>query len=233
MSRYKPYPKYKDSGIEWLGEVPEHWEVRRNRFAFNFSKGLTITKENLTDDGIPCISYGEIHSKYGFEFNPHKNALKCVAMEYLDSSENCLLNKGDFVFADTSEDYEGAGNFSYLSEDVQTFAGYHTIIARLSENINPRFCAYVFDSAAHRAQIKTAVKGIKVFSISQAILKDASSWFPTLEEQNSIVKHLDTKTAKIDTLIQKAKQAIELLKERRTALISAAVTGKIDVRDAL
>lgn len=224
MSRYQPYPNYKESGVEWLGRVPEHWEIKRNRFIFHFSKGLTITKENLQDDGVPCISYGEVHSKYGFEFNPRSNALKCVSEDYLRSSKNCLLHKGDFVFADTSEDYEGAGNFSYLNEDFQTFAGYHTIIARASSDVNPRFCAFVFDSAAHRAQIQTAAKGIKVFSISQAILKDASSWFPPLTEQTAIAEFLDRETAKIDTLIAKQERMIDLLNEKRSALISHAVT---------
>lgn len=226
-----PDAPMKDSGVAWLGDVPVHWETRRNRFIFKFSKGLTITKADLLEEGIPCINYGEIHSKYGFEFNPINNPLKCVSMDFIESSNECLLNEGNFVFADTSEDIEGSGNFSLLNKDERTFAGYHTIIAKAQADICSKFFAYVFDSNSFRTQIQTSVKGVKVFSISQAILKDASVWFPKLDEQTTIANFLDTQTAKIDTLISKAKSAITLLQERRSALISAAVTGKIDVRE--
>ena len=226
---WQPYEAYKPSGVEWLGDVPEHWEVKRNRFVFVFSKGLSITKENLQEDGIPCINYGEIHSKYGFEFNPTDNELKCVAKEYSDAFGNCLLNEGDFVFADTSEDYEGSGNFSYLNQGEPAFAGYHTIIARPLTAVNSRFFAYVFDSVPHRLQIQITVKGVKVFSISQDVLKDIYSWMPSLGEQTTIVEFLDQETARIDAIIRETERSIELLKEHRSALITAAVTGKIKV----
>ena len=224
-----PNAPMKPSGVEWLGDVPEHWEVKRNRFVFVFSKGLSITKENLQEDGIPCINYGEIHSKYGFEFNPTDNELKCAAKEYSDAFGNCLLNEGDFVFADTSEDYEGSGNFSYLNQGEPAFAGYHTIIARPLTAVNSRFFAYVFDSVPHRLQIQITVKGVKVFSISQGVLKDIYSWMPSLGEQTTIVEFLDQETARIDAIIRETERSIELLKEHRSALITAAVTGKIKV----
>ena len=72
---------------------------------------------------------------------------------------------------------------------------------------------------------------MKVFSITQAILKDAKVWLPDIGEQKSIVNLLDKKTQRIDSLITKATQSIVLLKEKRTTLISSAVTGRIDVRE--
>jgi len=226
-----PNVPMKDSGVEWLGDVPEHWEVVKNKYIFTFSGGLTITRQNLQDEGVPCISYGEIHSRYGFSFDPVINPLKFVSEDYLESRPQALLNKGDFVFADTSEDYEGAGNFSYLSSTAPVFAGYHTVIARLIERHNPAYLAYMFDSQAHRAQIQTAVSGIKVFSVTQSILKNTLVWLPHLEEQTEIARFLDQETTKLDALITEAQHAISLIKERRSALISAAVTGKIDVRN--
>ena len=226
-----PNAPMKDSGVEWLGEVPEHWTVLKNRHIFSFSKGLSITKENLQESGIPCVSYGEIHSKFGFEFNPEFDDMKYVSEEFLVTSKNCLLNNGDFIFADTSEDFEGSGNFSYLNSQSQVFAGYHTVIARLKSQQNPRFFAYVFDSNAHRKQIQTQVKGIKVFSITQGILKDIYSWQPPIHEQDLIVEYLDRECKKITLLKEKQKQLIEKLKEYRASIISHAVTGKIDVRE--
>lgn len=224
LNKYQAYPEYRDSGVEWLGEVPSHWRVSKPRYMFNFGKGLTITKENLQDDGIPCINYGEIHSKYGFEVSPKIHPLKCVDEKYLKDNSGSLLLKGDIIFADTSEDIDGSGNFSQLISDNIVFAGYHTIIAKPLNRKNWRFYAYLLDCKELRTQVRHAVKGVKVFSITQAILRGLSVWLPTDDEQSKIADFLDHETAKIDNLIEKQQQLIELLKEKRQAVISHAVT---------
>ena len=220
----------KDSGIEWLEEIPEHWEIKKLKNIFNTGKGLTITKENLTDEGIPCVNYGEIHSKFGFELDTKIHKLKCVGFDYLDSDERSLIKFGDFVFADTSEDINGAGNFTYLKSNEKTFAGYHTVTLKPFEKIESRFFAYKFDSTIFRTQIRQSVKGIKVFSITQSILKNVNVWIPPVKEQLQIIDFLDIETNRIDTIISKTNQEIELLKEYKIALISEVVTGKVDVR---
>ena len=220
----------KDSGVDRIGEIPEHWEVRKLRFDFNLSKGLTITKENLTDEGVFCLNYGEIHSKYGFEVNPLVHKLRCVSEEYLLTNSNSLLNDGDFVFADTSEDLEGSGNFTYLNSSETVFAGYHTVIARPKKNIESRFFAYEFDSPNFRNQVRTKMKGVKVFSITQSILKDLTLWIPPYKEQIEITEYLDIRTSKIDQVIVLKQQEIEKLKEYKTVLIDNVVTGKVRVR---
>lgn len=224
MAKYKAYPEYKDSGVDWLGEIPRHWELSKLRYNFAFGKGLTITKENLRDEGIPCVNYGEVHSKYGFEVDPRVHSLKCVDEKYLKDNGNSLLLNGDIVFADTSEDLDGSGNFTQLISDARVFAGYHTIISRPLRRDNARFYAYLLDCQELRTQVRTAVKGVKVFSVTQAILRNLSIWLPSEKEQNSIAAFLDHETAKIDNLIEKQQQLIELLKEKRQAVISHAVT---------
>lgn len=224
MSQLPRYESYKESGVQWLGEIPSHWKLIKNKFIFKFSKGLTITKENLIDEGIPCVSYGEVHSKYGFEVDPLKHDLKGVPEIYLETDPNALLKKGDFIFADTSEDIKGSGNFTYLNSDVPTFAGYHTVTAKMSICNNPRYLAYVFESDAHRNQVRTLIKGVKVFSITQAILKNTFVWLPSLDEQKIIVDFLDKRLAQVDALIAKQETLLEKLAEQRVALISHAVT---------
>lgn len=221
--------RVKPSGVEWIGEIPEGWEVKRLRSVFSFSKGLTITKENLQDEGIPCINYGEIHSKYGFEVNPEIHPLKCVSQEYLNANTNALLNKGDFIFADTSEDLDGSGNFTHLNFEGTIFAGYHTIIGRPKSSRNSRFLAYVLHSLPFRIQVRTRMKGVKVFSITQSILKDLSCWFPDENEQRTIVEYLDVEITKIERAMTLQVLQIEKLKELKSSLIDAAVTGKIKV----
>ena len=224
-----PDVKMKDSGIEWLREIPEHWEVKRFGFLFSFSRGLPITKENLKKEGTPCISYGEIHSKCGFEVNPDKDVLLCVNEEYLTSSKKSLLKRGDFVFSDTSEDIKGSGNFIYLNSDKPTFAGYHTIIAIPKEFISHRFVAYFFESLPFRNQIRCKVTGIKVYSTTQSILKSTFVLLPPPPEQLLIANHLESECTRINAKVEKTKKLIALLTEYRTTLISEAVTGKIKV----
>lgn len=224
-----PKKKMKDSGVEWIGEIPEEWEVMKFRFVFNLSKGLTITKQNLQDVGIPCVNYGEIHSKYGFDVDPLINDLQCVDEGYLLSDPNSLLKRGDFIFADTSEDIEGSGNFTYLNSDEKTFAGYHTIIARTKFDINSRFLAYSFDSISFRNQIRKRMNGVKVYSITQSKLKETSVWLPSPIEQEQIVEYLDKACAKYDESITLQQSQIEKLKEYKATLIDGAVTGKIKV----
>ncbi|WP_253644702.1 restriction endonuclease subunit S [Vibrio sp. Y42_MX_L11] len=222
--RYKAYSEYKDSGVKFAPKIPSHWTVSKVNYISTFGRGLSITKANLEDEGIPCVSYGEVHSKYGFEVDPNKHSLKCVNPAYLETSAFALLSKGDFVFADTSEDIEGSGNFTQLVCDETLLAGYHTIVVRPDISNYYRFIAYLFDSNEFRTQIRDAVKGVKVFSITQAILKNANVWLPEYEEQQKIANFLDHETAKIDTLITKQEKLIELLKEKRQAVISHAVT---------
>ena len=225
-----PNVPMKDSGVEWIGDIPEHWEIIRFRNAFRFNKGLNITKENLNDEqGILCLNYGEIHSKYGFEFIPNVHPLKFVDESYLKNNQKSLLNDGDFVFADTSEDIEGSGNFSYINGQDLVFAGYHTLIAKPKINFNSRFIAYVLDSSAFRNQVRLRVKGVKVFSITQAILKTTFIWLPTEQEQNEIVKYLDEKMQKFNNAKIAYQIQIDRLKEYKNILINQAVTGKLKI----
>ncbi len=225
---FEKYDAYKDSGVEALGKIPNDWEVLRFRDICEFGKGLNITKENLEDVGIPCVNYGEVHSKYGFEVNPEIHQLKCVSENYLKSSPKSLLRYGDFVYADTSEDIDGSGNFTYLNSHQITFAGYHTVIVRPKNNINVRFLAYVFDSLSFRNQIRKAVKGVKVYSITKSILKDTNIWLPDFNGQYEISQFLDKKTSEIDQAIAIKEQQIALLNERKQIVIQKAVTQGLD-----
>lgn len=225
---FKKYNAYKDSGVEWLGEIPSDWDTLRFRDICDFGKGLNITKENLEDTGIPCVNYGEVHSKYAFQVNPEVNSLKCVSEKYLRSSPKALLRYGDFIFADTSEDIEGAGNFTYLSSHEMTFAGYHTVIVRPKNNINVKFLAYLFDSLSFRNQVRKVVKGVKVYSITKSILKDTKIWLPDVDHEYKISEFLDQKTSQIDQAITIKEQQIALLNEHKQIVIQKAVTQGLD-----
>ena len=122
------------------------------------------------------------------------------------SSKKSLLKRGDFVFADTSEDIIGSGNFTYLNSDIPTFAGYHTIIAIPICKFIHRYIAYFFESLSFRNQIRCKVTGTKVYSITQAILKSTFVIFPPFSEQEIITQFIETECSRVDTKISKAKK---------------------------
>lgn len=198
----------------------EEWGLKSLRHLGRFRKGLSITKADLLDEGIPCLNYGEVHSRYPFEVNQDIQPLKCVDPIYNETNRGASVSSGDFVFADTSEDFEGVGNFTLVTGESPLFAGYHTIIYSLRSEVNPRFLAYSLDSLPFRTQLRLSVKGIKVFSITQEILRGARVLLPSIDQQRSIANLLDEETARIDTLIAKKTRFIELIKERIVALAS-------------
>ncbi|MCU8086288.1 restriction endonuclease subunit S [Shewanella sp. SM21] len=222
--KYVAYPEYKDSGVGFLNKLPFSWGIKKVNYLFSFGRGLNITKANLEDSGVPVVNYGEVHSKFGFEINPDIHNLKRVSEDYLKTTPAALLQNGDFVFADTSEDLDGAGNFTQFVGNGLLFAGYHTVVLRPNDGNVSRYLAYAFESTECRNQIRLAVKGVKVFSITQSILKDVMLPMPPPEEQIIIAAFLDYETARIDQLIAKQQRLIELLKEKRQAVLSHAVT---------
>jgi type I restriction enzyme S subunit len=213
--------------------MPKNGEQIRFRNIFSMFKGLNITKANLVESGIPCVSYGQIHSKYGFEVIPEIHILPFVNESYLSTNQSSLMKYGDFVFADTSEDIAGSGNFTYVNGQMPVFAGYHTIIARTHSIQNYRYLAYYFDSLQFRRQIQQSVNGVKVFSITRSILKNTLITIPTEDEQKAIVESLDGKCLYYNKLVNKITVEINLLQEYRARLVSDVVTGKMDVRNII
>ena len=223
----KRYSEYKDSGVKWIGMIPEHWKIEPFGRHFSYGKGLPITKADLVSEGVAVISYGQIHSKLNIGTTMDDCLLRYVDPKYIETNPQCLLNKNDFVFADTSEDIEGCGNFAFNDRNESIFAGYHTIIVRPIDILHPKYYAYLFQSKKWKSQVQTLVNGVKVFSISRGILKKASLLIPTYTEQQEIVTYLDTKVAKIDEYISIAEKKIAALEELKQTIIAEAVTRGI------
>lgn len=219
----KKYERYKDSGVEWLGEIPEHWKVMMLKNLFSFNKGLSITKSDLVENGTPVISYGQIHSKANTGTTVGESLLRYVPSSFTLCNENSLTQIGDFIFADTSEDLEGCGNCVYIDKDG-IYAGYHTIILRSKKIENNKFLSYLFLTDLWRNQIRSSVNGVKVFSITQTILSQTSIILPTVSEQEQIVKFLDSKTNIIDSIISEKQSLIDDLQGYRMSIITEAVT---------
>ena len=222
----------KDSGIRSINDIPKHWEIYKIKSFFKFGKGLNITKEHLVESGIPVISYGQVHSKENTGTGLSNDLFRFVPETYLKNQKS-LVNKGDFIFADTSEDLKGVGNAVFIDKQSTIFAGYHSIILRNKVNsyIFLRYLSFLFISDAWRQQLRTLVTGVKVYSINKKLLKEAIIFKPTEYEQKIIVEYLENKCKNYDKIIKNKENIIQKLEEYKKSLISFAVTGQIDVRD--
>lgn len=216
----------KDSGVEWIDKIPKEWKIAPLKTLFSFGKGLPITKDNLTESGIAVISYGQIHAKWNSGVTTHRELFRFVGKEYLDTNATSLVKKGDFILADTSEDKDGCGNCAYIDKDEMIFAGYHTIILRSLCGSENRYFAYLFLTDSWRSQIRKAVSGVKLFSISKRILASCSVIVP--DNFQNIVTFLDKKITQIDALIANQQTQIEKLKAYKQSLITEVVTKGLD-----
>ena len=210
--------------MQWLKEIPSHWEVAPFARHFSYGKGLPITKADLTQEGVAVISYGQVHSKLNKGTTISDELVRFVSPNYMESHPQCLLNKGDFVFADTSEDIEGSGNFAFNDYTDSIFAGYHTVVAKPKDLPYPKYHAYLFQSLNWKSQIQSLVNGVKVYSIGKGHLKKSYLLLPPLAEQEKIVKYLDGKTSKIDAYVADTEKEIQLLQELKQKTIAEAVT---------
>ena len=219
----------KDSGVEWIGEIPEGWVVLPFKQMYQLGKGLSITKADLVEQGVPVVSYGQIHSKSNTGTTIKDELIRYVPTSFLENSKDALVKIGDVIFADTSEDLEGCGNCIYVDRDMTLFAGYHTIIASNRSGSFSRYLPYLFKTDCWRMQIRAVVNGVKLFSVPQKTLAATSIILPPLSEQQQIADFLDSKCAEINELIAIKQQKIEALKEYKKSVIFEYVTGKKEV----
>ena len=206
-TKYKPYPQYKSSGVEGLGDIPEKWEIWKYGHLFLSSMGETILREDLIDDGkIPVYSATEENVNFG----------------YVDSA-SVILNKGDLVIPARGNSIGNVKLVDKLSTTTQT-----TIYSKLikKSKIDVRYVLYLLAGLKNIYFFfdRTAIPQITVDQVQNNDL-----CIPSLIEQETIADFLDRETTKIDGIIKKVETQIEKLQEYRQALISNAVTGKIKV----
>ena len=223
-----PNAPMKDSGVEWIGKIPKIWNIDRLKYFFKFFKGLQITKADLIENGCPVISYGQIHSKSNTGTTVNQELIRFVSDDYTTQTES-LTHYGDIIWADTSEDYDGIGNSVFIDENRNIFAGYHTIITKPTFNTITKYFAYLFQTDIWRSQLRKQASGIKVFSVTQKMLKNCNILIPPLSEQEAIADYLDDKCAQIDSVIKDKETQLETLAAYKKSLIYEYVTGKKEV----
>lgn len=221
-----PNVPMKDSGVDWIDEIPSRWGVKRFKELFSIDKGLSITKADLTIDGAQVISYGQIHSKRNKSYKIDNRLIRYVNSEFAKQYSKSLVKIGDFIIADTSEDIAGSGDFVF-NDMYDTYAGYHTIILRAKNDyILGKFIAFLMMSDYWKRQIQSRVSGVKVYSISARILSKTTFLIPSETDCHNIVHFLTKRMSLIDKDILNKQRKIELLRSYHQSIIYEYITGK-------
>ncbi|ATA22475.1 restriction endonuclease subunit S [Gibbsiella quercinecans] len=217
----------KDSGVEWLGEVPDHWAIKPLRYLGDCQNGINIGAEAF-GSGFPFVSYGDAYKNRVLP----DNGSGLVQSTAEDRKKYSLL-RGDVLFTRTSETIEEIGFASACIKSIENacFAGFLIRFRPESSDLCVEYSKYYFSNQLLRIFFTKEMNLITRASLSQDLLKMMPVVIPPVDEQEKIAELLDNISEKFDQLQLLGEEQIKYLQERRTALISAAVTGKIDVRD--
>ena len=223
MSHYKPYPVYKDSGVEWLGRVPEHWQLRRLKHMARFSGGGTPARDNpeFWSGDIPWVSPKDMKSEL------ITGAEECITAAGLSGSSSSMVPAERVLMVVRSGILKHTIPVAINSVPVALNQDMKAIWLDTDYLSSPFFMRWV--QGLNDDLLKVWLKqGATVESIEQDYLSDTLIPVPSVSEREQIVQRLDRETARIDALIEKKTRFIELLREKRQALITHAVTKGLD-----
>ncbi|MBD9454054.1 restriction endonuclease subunit S [Rhizobium sp. RHZ02] len=221
------YPEQDEAGIEWLGRLPRHWSVQRLKHVCSVFPSNVDKKSYDGDPQVLLCNYTDVY--YNDRITPHLPFMSATATS--EQIEKFSLRAGDVIITKDSESADDIAIPAYVPQDLPgVICGYHLSMLRPLQGTCGAFVKWLFDSQFVKANVAVRANGLTRVGLGQYALDNLEIPFPPLAEQTEIAAFLDRETAKIDALVEEQKQLIELLQERRAALISAAVTGKIDVR---
>jgi type I restriction enzyme S subunit len=212
MNRYE---SYQDSGIQWLGEVPAHWEIKRLKFLGDIVLGLTYSPENITneDNGILVLRSSNIQDgKLKFDDNVFVNSIVPKKM---------LTTEQDILICSRNGSRSLIGKCALIEKQGlnQTFGAFMTIY----RSPYRKFIYYTLNSEIFKSQLGYFLTST-INQLTTQVLGNFNIAFPPLPEQTAIANYLDNKLGEIDALISKQETLLEKLAEQRTAIITQAVT---------
>lgn len=212
-----PNTPMKDSGIQWIGKIPEHWDTTKLKYMGESRNGLTYSPNDVTDSGVLVLRSSNIQdSRLAFDDNV-----------YVEKAPDFLrMHKGDLLICSRNGSISLVGKCAYIPEDMDAVFG--AFMLRYRPNKPNRFVYYVVQDAIRNYKAFYATSTVNQLTVD--IFGNMQVSLPPLSEQQAIVKYLDKKTNEIDAALKQIDTQIADLQAYRTALISEAVTGKIDVR---
>jgi len=214
----KPYPIMKDSGVPWLGQVPEHWEVTPIARIGQLFKGRGGSKEDEETSGVPCVRYGDLYTRHEFFINSTKAFVSPDR-----ASAYTPIRYGDVLFAASGETMEDIGRSAVNLLDGDAVCGGDVILLRPGRDMNPRLLGYAADAPSSRHQKATMGRGYTIVHIYESELKRLALAIPPLAEQVAIVRFLDRADIRIRRYITAKQKLIKLLEEERQVITERAV----------
>jgi type I restriction enzyme S subunit len=217
-----PNAKLKPSGIEWLGDIPENWEVKKLKYLINkIGDGLHGTPSYVDSSNYYFINGNNIgNGKINLKVNP-----KCVSEEEYLANKKSLSNNTILMSINGT-----IGNLAFYNNEL-VMLGKSVAYIDCNGIVDKEFVYFFLESEAAKNYINQELSGSTIKNLSLYTIHNLSIPFTNIEEQKTIVKHIQTEQKRIDTIITKTEQEIELMKEHKTALISEVVTGKVDIRE--
>ncbi|KAA0976131.1 restriction endonuclease subunit S [Pseudomonas sp. ANT_J28] len=223
-----PAAKMKDSGVEWLGDVPEHWAVKRLRLIASVQTGIAKGKDN-TDKETVQVPYLRVANVQDGYLDLEEVSTIHIPTKDLD---RYLLQKGD-VLMNEGGDFDKLGRGHVWHGEVEPCIHQNHVFAVRPNQVQPQWLnTFTSSKAAQFYFMGRSKQSTNLASISSTNLMELSVPVPSDAEQHEILGALSDMTTRLDTLITKTELSLTLLKERRSALITAAVTGQIDLREA-
>jgi type I restriction enzyme S subunit len=222
----KSYSSYKPSGVAWLGNIPSHWTIGRLKFSAT-SRTSNVDK-HTKDDELPVelCNYVDV---YNNEFiTSELTFMKASATE--PEIERFEIKKGDVLITKDSESWDDIAVPAVVAEDLGgVLCGYHLAIIRsLPSKFHAGYLFRLFCSEMLNYQFKIEANGVTRFGLPTAAIDNALLLRPPLHEQEMIADYIDRETARIDALIGKKRRLLDLLEEKRLALITQAVTKGLE-----
>lgn len=218
----------KSSGIEWLGDIPEHWEEKNlSQISRVILSGLD-KKSYENQKSVLLCNYVDVYKND--YITKELDFMKATASD--EEINNLTLLKGDIIITKDSESWDDIAVPSYVSDELKNvLCAYHLAIIRTKdESVNPEFLYSAFLSQYVSVQYKLKAKGVTRYGLSYQSIRDIKIFVPSLYEQEEIITLIRETMQKVDKAIQKIQREIDLITEYRNSLISDVVTGKVDVR---
>ena len=213
-----PNVEMKQSGVEWIGDVPKHWEVMPLKFTGTFGNGLTYSPKDVVDNGILVLRSSNIqNSSLSFEDNVYVSKV----------SRDLLVNKGDIIICSRNGSAALVGKSAFVDKELNATFG--AFMMRYIPNIEKKYGFYLFQTAI--GQYKGYFSTTTINQLTKTTIDEIKVPLAMAEEQAAIASYLDHKCATIDTSISNAQHQIDLLQEYKQSLITEVVTGKRKVTD--
>ncbi len=225
LRRFKPYQTYKDSGLEWLGKIPAHWEVRRLKTIASVRLSNVDKTSAEGEEPVKLCNYVDVY--YNDRITPTLDFMAATATR--EQVKRFSLLAGDVLVTKDSESWTDIAVPAVVTCDLpDVLCGYHLALIRPRPEYIGAFIARAFSETRTRAQFEVAANGITRFGLTGEGIRSGLFAMPPAREQRTIAAFLDRETARIDALMAKKERLIELLQEKRTALITRTVTKGLD-----